>query len=151
MTTRTWAGFFLFGSLLLWASGCSSASDRLKGLSADLSEVKISPTGVTISVRYINETVVPIALSGSRHELQLNGTSIGDVRSDKPVGVQKLSSVTQEIPLTDPKAAERVRQLGGSGQVRYRLQSTLQILAGDDKLTAPSKAEGLVEVRTVDQ
>ncbi|HEY0947220.1 MAG TPA: hypothetical protein VGD81_18195, partial [Opitutaceae bacterium] len=78
MTKRIGAVLFLLGGLLLWSTGCSSASDRLKGLSADLSEIKVSPGGVTISVRYVNETVVPIALSGSRHKLSLNGASIGD-------------------------------------------------------------------------
>lgn len=146
MTKRFLVGLLLISSLLLSLTGCSSAGDRLKGLGANLADIKVSDTGASITIQYVNETLVPIALSGSDHKLSVNGTSLGEIRSTTPVGVQKLSAVTQSIAVTDTRIVARLRELPTDTPLRYRLESTLRILAGDEKLTAPSKTEGSVQV-----
>ena len=101
-----------------------------------------------MTLSFVNENVIPIAISGGAYSLYLNGTLVGKAISHDAVGLPQQSTAS----LTTTVAFENlalVKKLGGSGDSRavgYRLDSVLRIDAGDEKLTIKTSSSGAVDL-----
>jgi LEA14-like dessication related protein len=139
---------FASASLLLLA-GCLSNTE-LRGIAVQLVEVKASPTTdggaqLTLSIRYINENLVAIAASGARHKVTLNGVSLGRIDSEKPIGLPQHGTETLEYTLNvDAGTVTRLREMQAAGVANYALESSIRVLAGDEKLESRTSGSGSV-------
>jgi LEA14-like dessication related protein len=103
----------------LFLGGCASAG-KLGGISVTVAGIQsaqpsLFETQAVVTLRYLNENVVPIGLSGSRHKLYLNGTLVGQAVSNKAVGLPQLAAATETVTVifqqrvrdrTAPRAGE---------------------------------------------
>lgn len=132
----------LFVLALAFTSGCNSAA-KLGGVTAKITELRLTATGAELTLHYTNENIIAIAVSTTTHELSLNGKSVGKIRTQDAVGLPQLGTATQKVilPLND---AAYVQTLGNSAS--YRLETRLLINSGDDRLTLDLKSEGTVPI-----
>ena len=121
------AGLFILG-------GCATDL-KISGISVSVMEVRPSTgssftDGATVTLRYMNESVVPIAVSESTHRLYLNGTYVGKTTTKDAVGLPRFNIATQTVTLEveNPQALE---QLKGSNSLSYEVQTVLRVEAGD--------------------
>lgn len=146
--------FLLLASVLV-LSGCLS-TPKLRNVSVSLVDVKsaqpaLLETQIVATVRYANENVVPIGVTGSRHNLYLNNTYIGKALSNAPVGLRDLSTNTQEITfiVSNVKVLNELRALADRPQASYRLESVLFVDVGEERLEIRDRGEGMVDLQNL--
>ena len=88
-------------ALLGVVAGCGNGF-KLTGVTVSLVDFKpaasaLLESSAVLTVRYSNENVIPIGVSGSTHKIYLNGTYIGKAMSQEPIGLAALSSITQDV------------------------------------------------------
>lgn len=139
--------------LVSFLAGCSSGPD-LGGLGVSL--VTIKPLGSTLlesrfalTLRFVNENVVPVGISGSKHKLYLDETYVGQAVSDQAVGLASLTSATHDVTLLVDNAAVagRLRGILERGRANYRLESTLFVTAGEENLKTQTSRRGSIDLR----
>lgn len=129
--------------------------NELRGLAVELADLRAVPAAddgaeLTLSVRFINETIRPVGTASSRHRLTLDGVSLGRAASDEPVGLPPQGSAIQEITLTvRPSVAARLREMQAAGVANYRLESDILTYAGEEKLRSRPSATGSVNLRNL--
>lgn len=131
--------FFPVALLIAGLSGCSSAGiSAIESISVSLVEVKPGdPT--TMTVAYVNASVLPIAVSITEHKLFLAGRLVGEAVSDRAVGLPAAGTANQLLTLKPAGSLD-----GISGETPYRLETTLIVLAGEERLRTRTRAEGVV-------
>jgi LEA14-like dessication related protein len=143
---------FVAVTALFLTAGCAS-NTQIRGIAVQLIEVKVAPVAgggadLTASIRYINENLVAIASAGSRHRLSLNGVSVGRLESEQPIGLPQMGTDVQDITVrVDGAMLARLQEMQSAGVANYQLESTIRVLAGDDKLESRTSASGSVPVR----
>lgn len=128
-------------------TGCSSGGvSALESISATLVDVRTDAAGPAgaqgiMTVRYDNQSILPIGLSTVEHRLYLNGQLAGKATSERPIALPSSSAVNQEIPFSLEST------LPSAGQVQYRLETVLTVMAGTQRLRSRSQSEGAVQLR----
>ncbi len=126
-------------------TGCSTSGvSALESISATLVDVRTNasdPAGAQgiMTVRYYNQSILPIGLSSAEHRLYLNGQLVGKAMSERPIALPSSNAVNQEIPFT-------VEATLPSGQAQYRLETVLTVMAGTQRLRSRSQSEGVVQM-----
>lgn len=135
---------FLSLLAVLVCAGCSHpGTSAIESITVRVSEVTRNEAGgASMKVTYINASVLPIAVSETRHKLYLNGTLVGEVENGRPIGLQAAGAADQDIPLT---LTATLPPAGSTAA--YRLETTLIVMAGEERLTARPRAEGTLTVR----
>ena len=102
-----------------------------------------------MSLTVTNESVEAIALSGSTHNLYLNGTYVGKAVSDAAIGLPAVGSQTCEVTVVIENPAVVRQALAGPDQplARYRVESVIQFDEGEERFTLKATGEGRVDVR----
>lgn len=131
-------------SLLLWAglliggfSACSNTPAIIAGeLKVALAKVERAGDG-TVQVTWVveNPNVVSYLVSKSTHKIMLNGTLVGTIAQDSPLGVPASNRVERSGALVTagPAAAAVIDQALAQGSAAYRVDSTILLLILDDK------------------
>ncbi|PTY06422.1 hypothetical protein DB347_13430 [Opitutaceae bacterium EW11] len=127
----------LIGVVVL--SSCST-DFKLSGISISITDFRpknatLLETEAAMTLRYMNENVVPIAVSGSTHKLYLNGTYVGKSVSKEAVGLPSLNTATQTVPVYMENLAlvQKLLTLSeGTTAISYRLESELFVLVGEE-------------------
>ena len=144
-----WLGLLLVG---LWLGGCATFS-RAPALGVSL--VDLRPTAASVlettaglTVRMVNETPVPFALTGSTHRLYLNGTYVGRGVSNESAAIPALGSATQTVTLYLENLAllAKFRDLPSRPVVEYRLESRLFSNVGQDSRSVGATATGSLDL-----
>lgn len=142
-----WPRLALLCAALLLLAGCATSA-RLAGISTRLETVRLGEPGpagqtpVTVTIRYVNENLSPIAISRSRHKLQLNGSPLGEIDSSRPVGMPARDSVLQEFSLDVPSSRLATLPLGQG--VTYRIETIADIIVGANDMQSRSQESGTV-------
>jgi len=142
--------FLGLGALLL--AGCSTAP-RIGGVSVQVADLRpvdatLFETRATMTVRYINENVIPLGYSGASFQLRLNGSYVGKAVSDQPIGLPPLQSITQDVTLYLENAALLRQAIASArdGVVSYRLDTVLLQTLGEEKTRVKTSAEGSIDI-----
>lgn len=143
---------FCLGILLLGGcntdlhlSGISVAVTDFRPISATLLE-----TQAALTLRFTNENVVPIAISGSTHKLYLNGTYVGKSVSKDAVGLPSLNTATQTVTvflenLAMIQKAQSYAQ-GANTVFSYKLESVLFVEAGEARDSVKVVSSGQLDL-----
>ena len=136
----------------LWLAGCTSTQKA--GIVVSLVKVEATETGlvdrkVVLQLRLQNENLMPVALSGTKHKVYLNGIYYGEAVGTKPVALMERGNASCEVTLTlaDAAAAARLREVLQGGAVSYRLESRMECEAGEDELNLVSNDSGQINLR----
>jgi LEA14-like dessication related protein len=127
---------FVFGGLMFLA-GCATDL-RISGVSITVTDLRplnatVFETQAALTLRYINESVVPIAVSGSTHKLYLNDSYIGKAVSKDAVGLPSLNTATQTVTLfiENLSLVRKLQELDRNSTISYRIESVLLVEAGE--------------------
>jgi len=131
--------FLPLALLIAAASGCSSAGiSAIESISVRLVEVRPGePT--TMTVAYVNASVLPIAVSITEHKLFLAGRLVGEAVSERAVGLPAAGTANQDLTLRLSGSLD-----GLSGETPYRLETNIIVMAGEERLRTRTRAEGVV-------
>lgn len=145
--------FFILACGLVLA-GCQSAGSKLGEISVSLVDIK--PAGATVfesravlTLRFMNENVVPFGISGTSHKVYLNGTYVGKAVNNEPIGLQPLTTATRDVTLLLENTAllKQIMGLGRTTTINYRLENTVFTLDGDDKVQIRSETKGSLDLQ----
>lgn len=134
-----WPKLLPFCLSLLLLAGCATDL-HLSGISVNVTDFRpvsatLLETQAALTIRYTNENVTPIAVSGSTHKLYLNGTYVGKGVSKEAVGLPSLNTATQTVTIYLENLAmiQKVQALAQSSSTTftYRLESSLFVEAGE--------------------
>jgi LEA14-like dessication related protein len=146
----------LLGVCLLLFAGCQNRTSKLGEISVTV--VDLRPVGSTLlesqavlTLRFVNENVMPFGFAGTSHKLHLNGSYVGQAVSNEPFGMQPLSTTTREVTLMLENLAlvQQVLAMRGQGTVSYRLDSIIFTKEGDDTLKLPTKTQGTLDLQAL--
>ncbi len=130
-------------AFLPWPSGCSSHVP-LQGLTVELASIERTTGGeASVTVRFVNATVVALNLASSTHKIFLNGRPVGTLTLDEPLGIPAQSTMPQTgtMKLVGDGAL-------ASGEAAYRIESVLSIRTyGTDKEVQKFASSGTVTVK----
>ena len=99
------------------------------------------PTGeFALTFEYANDNLLPVGLANSRHQITLEGVSIGRVESKEPLGLPRLAlgRQTMVVALSDPSLVARLLAVRQGDPIGYQMRSTLFITAGSQDLQSKS-------------
>jgi len=123
-------------AILLVCVGLSGCASLPRADAFDVSLVNLSPAQSTVfesqlvvTLRYTNESNTPLALTGSRHKLYLNGRAVGTAVSGEHLTIPALATTTQDLTLSLSHFAlvGLVREVQSTRAVRYEIASTLYL------------------------
>jgi LEA14-like dessication related protein len=123
------SGFLVFAAL----AGCNSLtrSGRVTTTVVDFrpSQASLLETQAQLTLRYVNEEAEDLELSGSVHELYLNGGYVGKAVSKDSLALPRLSSATQTVTvfLENLALIQKLQGLQGMQAISYRLDSQLYV------------------------
>jgi hypothetical protein len=131
-------------SLLLWAgllivgfSACSNTPAIIAGeLQVALAKIERAGDGSVQATWVVeNPNVVSYLISKSTHKVMLNGTLVGTIAQDTPLGVPAGNRVerTGLLVTAGPAAATIIDQALAQGSAAYRVDSSVILLILDDK------------------
>jgi len=139
-------------SVGLFLTGCGS-SGKLGGVNVTVLGLRSALPGLQesqaiLTVRYVNENVVPVGLSSTRHKLYLNGTYVGQAVSSEAVGLPQLSAITRDVTvaLNNASMIGLIRSMAANPQAGYKLESVLYVIAGEEKLEIKTQNSGAVDL-----
>ena len=148
-------GLLLGLCVMTFVAGCGSGF-KLTGVTVSLVDIKPAEATVlesiaVLTLRYSNENVIPIGLSGSSHKIYLNGSYVGKALSKDPVGLAALTSTTQDVTvrfenlaLMRQFVAMRERQTAA-----YKIESVLYVTSGEEELNIKTSNSGSVDLRAL--
>lgn len=136
LSARLFTVFALLSSLLF--TGCVTPP-RVGEITVMVVEFKPSPQGLrqpraVMTLRFINENLIPVALEGSKHKLYLNGTFVGEAVNTEAVGLAPSSSRIHDVAIFFENI-DLVRQLATSDNpvVNYRLTNVMEYRQSGEK------------------
>lgn len=117
----------LFLGLIL--AGCQSRTYELGEITASVEAIDpdaLPGDRAVITLRFINDNIVPVSFIESKHKVQINGVNMAEIDNPEPVGLAPLSTTTRAYPVVLLNPA-LVRQLAAQGQteVSYKLDSVM--------------------------
>ncbi len=141
---------------LLFLPGCQNTSAKLGEITVTV--VDIRPAGGTIfesqavlTLRFINENVMPFGINGTTHKLYLNGKYVGKAVNDQAFGIPPLNTATREVTLMLENTAllRQVLALRGETEIAYRLETIILKREGDLTLKLPTRTEDRLDLKTL--
>jgi hypothetical protein len=123
-------------ALICGFTACGSTDFLTAGLKIELSSIERASDGaVRVTWRVQNPNVFSYLLDKTSHKLSLNGTLVGTITDNSPLGVpaQSHAERTEILTPTKPPAGTVIDQAVAQGSASYRLDSTLNVLLLDDK------------------
>ncbi len=147
------AGLIIGVCLMAFVAGCGGGF-RLTGVSVSLVDIKpasatVLESSAVLTLRYSNENVIPIGLSGSNHKVYLNGSYVGKALSKDPVGLAALTTTTQEVIVRFENLA-LMRQFVAMREQQtaaYKIESVLYVTSGEEELSIKTSNSGSVDLR----
>jgi len=152
--------FFRFAALLtlglagVFFAGCSTF--QLTGVTVALVDIKpaastLLESSAVLTLRYTNDNVIPIGLSGSSHKVYLNGTYVGKAVSPTPVGLAALSTATQDVTVRFENLAlmQQLVAMRDRQTASYKIDSVLFVTSGEEKLDIKTSNSGSVDLRAL--
>lgn len=139
----------------LFVSGCQT---RFSIGEISVAVVDLRPAGASMmesravmTVRYFNENVIPIAFTSTSHKLYLNGTYVGKAVSNDALGLPPASTATQDVVVffENTQLLNQLAQVGRSGNVSYKLVSTLIYQKGDETERVPAETSGTIDLSSL--
>ena len=97
-----------------------------------------------ITLRFTSENLVALAFSGSSHKLYLNGSYVGQVKDETPLGLPPLGTATHDVTFTLENPGVVRQGLSLSDQASYRLESVLYYDDLGEKHQVKTNYEGIV-------
>lgn len=138
------SGLLLLGALIL--TGCQTRP-RMGEITTVVDAVKLSsPSGDrgVVTLRFVNENIVPISFASSTHTLSLNGTTVAEINNPQPLGLAPLTESTRDFTVDFTKPA-LLQQLDHE-KAGYRLESRVTTQAGDKLDRTKSETSGHVTI-----
>lgn len=134
--------------LALLLAGCGSGT-KLGGVAITALSIRTATPATPqpqaiLNLRFTNENVVPVGLSGGRHRLYINGKAAGQALSREPLGLPQLSTATQEVTVTLEPGF--LASIAGATQASYRLESVLFVTAGEERMDIKTQSQGAIDV-----
>lgn len=127
----------LTGLLVCSFSACTNVSQIIAGeLRVALSRIERAGDGtVQVTWRVENPNVVSYLISKGTHKIMLNGTLVGTIVQDTPLGVPANNQLerTGLLVAAGPGAGPIIDQAVTQGSAAYQVESTVMILILDDK------------------
>lgn len=129
-------------------SGCNSSKSELGEIGISLIEIKPG-SGATagdtvVTLRFVNENIVPFGITSSTHRLLLNGTPVGRAVNNTSFGLAPMNMTTRDIVLQVENSAA-LQQFLGSGRgtaVTYQLENEIIAMRGDTRHRLRSQTSG---------
>jgi LEA14-like dessication related protein len=142
--SRIITGLILLCSLVL--AGCQNRS-KLPEITASVEKIQplsLAEGRAVVTLRFINENIIPISFAESTHELSLNGTEVVKIENKAPLGLAPTSTLTRDftVRFTDPAYVQNLA--GRHEAVHYRLESVMTMQFGDDLDRIKNDSKGLV-------
>jgi LEA14-like dessication related protein len=143
-----------FVALVLAVGGFSGCATVSQADAFDVTLVNLSPADATlfesqviVTLRYTNGTNSPLALSGSRHKIFLNGRAVGIAVSADGATIAGLSTLTQDLTLNlnHLSLISLLREVQSNPNVRYEIDSTLYL--GRASGTSHAMHAGTIDLR----
>lgn len=137
-------------------TGCANYTSKLGEISVTVVDLK--PAGGTLlesrailTLRFVNENVMPFGFDGTSHKLYLNGAYVGKAVNNEPFGLQPLSTTTRDVNLMLENIAlvQQVLAMRGQTTVTYRLDSVIFMKEGDNKYKLPNKTQGTLDLQAL--
>jgi LEA14-like dessication related protein len=123
--------------LVFGYSACTSTAEIIAGdLKVALARIERAADGtVQVTWRVDNPNVVSYLISKGTHKILLNGTLVGTIVQDKPLGVPPHAQMerTGVLAPANPAAATIIAQAVTQGSAAYRVDSTIMLLILDDE------------------
>jgi len=149
-----WPKFVCFAMGLLFLAGCATDL-RISGVTITITDIRplnatVFETQAAVTLRYINESVVPIAISKSSHKLYLNGSYVGKAVSSEAVGMPSMKTATQTVTMFIENLAllQKVQSMAqnSASTISYEIQSTLYVEAGEAYDNVKLKSSGQLDL-----
>lgn len=141
---------------LLFLPGCQNHASKLGEITVNV--VNLRPAGGTIfesqavlTLRFINENVMPFGIAGTTHKLFLNGQYVGKAVNDQAFGIPPLNTATREVTLLLENTAllRQVLALRGESAITYRLETVILTKEGDLTLKLPTRTEDRLDLKAL--
>lgn len=135
-------------SFCLLLQSCNTAA-RIGNVMVDLTG--LAPAAqegqLNLTLRYTNENIFAIAISGTDGMLYLDNEYVGSFVTTSPVGIPQLVTLTREVALKveKPEVLQKIRS-SSAASVAYRLESSMQLEVSDDKARLKSSMSGQIDV-----
>lgn len=127
----------LAGLLVFGFSACTSTTQIIAGdLRVELARIERGGDGgVQVTWRVRNPNVVSYLLSKTSHKITLNGSIVGTVVDNLPLGVpaQNQMERTGMLVPASPAAGSVIDQAVAQGSAAYGMESVVMLLIIDDK------------------
>jgi LEA14-like dessication related protein len=129
-------------------SGCNSSKADLGEIGISLVDIKPGSGAMAgetvITLRFVNENIVPFGVTSSSHRLLLNGTPVGRAVNAVSFGLAPMSMTTRDIVLQVESTA-MLQPFIGSGRssaVTYQLENEIIAMRGDTRHRLRSQTSG---------
>ncbi len=140
----------LLALTVLAFAGCQSRDSRLGEISVTVVEIKPAAdrSQALVTLRFINENIIPFGFSSSTHRLQLEGSLFGRINNTEPFGIAPTSTVSREMVLQveNPALLQQLLARGGASSATYQLESVLQIRRGEERLRVNNTSGGTLDL-----
>lgn len=127
----------LAGLLIGGFCACTSTSEIIAGdLKVAMSRIERMGDGTVHAYwRVDNPNVVAYLVSKGTHKILLNGTLLGTIIQDKPLGVPAQTKLERSstVTLVGPAANQVLDQAIARGSAEYRVESTIVLLIIDEQ------------------
>jgi len=133
------------GFALFTLAGCLS-SPEVNSVYIHIKQVArgVASDEIKLSVEYINENVIPIAVERTEHKVWINGKLLGTARSNKPVGLAPTSRLADSVILVIEDKAF-LQSLINTAGASYKIETRLFILSGEDKVKGKADGSGTID------
>ena len=110
----------------------------------------LSQPRAVLTLRFINENSIPVALSGSKHKLYLNGTFVGEIENTEAVGLAPSNIKNHDVAIFFENLA-LVRQLASQPNpvVSYRLVNVMEYRESDEKNYLKSETNSTIDLSSL--
>ncbi len=140
----------LAGTLLL-PCGCTNVGAiAVTGLHIEVTAIELeTDSSVAVAWQVVNPNVASYLVASVSNKIYLNGTLVGTVFTNDPLGLPPQKNVTKngKLTLAGPAADRLLREAAGHGPVNYRVDSLLVIqMYGDDTSKGQLTHSGSVTV-----
>lgn len=103
-----------------------------------------------LTLRFINENLIPVALEGSKHKLYFNGTFVGEIDNTEAVGLAPSSIKNHDATIFFENLA-LVRQLAMQDNpvVNYRLVNVMEYRQNEEKNYLKSETNSTIDLSSL--
>jgi LEA14-like dessication related protein len=143
-----WLRVFPALACLFIVSSCNSS---YKFVSIPVAITEYRPTALdtqaTLTLRFTNENVFPLAFAKTSGKLYLHGTYVGHFEIKEAMGVQRLGSATRNTALFIENAAyvKQLRATAATSTIPYRLETVMMVEISEEKSKIKTESSGQID------